>query len=214
MQIISVNCARAEALGDGKPTLTGINKLPQAGAVQATPEGLVDDAICNRKHHGGPDQAVYCFSQTDYDWWSNLLKQELVPGIFGENLTVSGPDSATVCVGDRFRAGVVELEVTSPRIPCNTLNRRMQNPRFGQAFREAERPGWYCRVIKPGPLAAGLAWQHVPYDGDRVSMAQMMVDYYNPRVTVATAERYLRIPVHHKTKIKMQALLEKGLEKG
>ena len=212
MQIISVNCARAEPLGDGKPSLTGINKLPQAGAVEVTKQGLKGDAICNRKHHGGPDQAVYCFSQTDYDWWAELLQQALPPGTFGENLTVTGQDSGPVCVGDRFRAGLVELEVTSPRIPCNTLNRRMQNPRFGQAFREAARAGWYCRVLTPGLLAAGLDWQHLPYEGERVSMAEMMADYYNRRVQVATAERYLRIPVHEKTKTKMQALLEKGVD--
>ncbi|MGG2477304.1 MOSC domain-containing protein, partial [Rhizobium sp. BR5] len=22
-------------------------------------EGIVSDAVCNRKHHGGPDQAIY-----------------------------------------------------------------------------------------------------------------------------------------------------------
>lgn len=209
MQISSVNSAAAEPLGDGKPSLTGINKRPQAGAVQATAEGLAGDAIVNRKHHGGPDQAIYCFSQVDYDWFTELLKQDLPPGTFGENLTVTGPDSGSVCVGDRFRAGVVELEVTSPRIPCNTLNRRMQNPKFGQLFREANRPGWYCRVLAAGPLAAGLDWLHTPYDGERVSMAQMMADYYNPRLDAAAAERYLRIPAHHKTQAKMRALIEK-----
>ncbi len=36
-------------------------------------EGLVGDAILNRKHHGGVDQAVYIEGSIDLDWWQTEL---------------------------------------------------------------------------------------------------------------------------------------------
>ena len=34
--------------------------------VRVTVLGLADDAICDVKHHGGVDQAVYVYGQADY----------------------------------------------------------------------------------------------------------------------------------------------------
>jgi MOSC domain-containing protein YiiM len=47
------------------------------------------------------------------------------------------------------------LEVTAPRIPCNTLAQRMNDAKFAKAFIDADRPGFYCRVHTPGVLHAG-----------------------------------------------------------
>jgi MOSC domain-containing protein YiiM len=93
---------------------------------------------------------VYVYGTPDYAWWSETLGRELAPGTFGENLTVSGLESAGLRIGDRLQIGTVGCRVTAPRIPCVTLAVRMEDPAFVKRFRQAERPGVYCGSSKRG----------------------------------------------------------------
>lgn len=204
MHIVSVNIARAAPLGDGVKTPTGIAKQPRTGPVPVHRLGLANDAICNLKHHGGEDQAVYLYSVEDYAWWSERLERELLPGTFGENLTVAGIESAGIGIGDRFVIDDLVLETTSPRIPCNTLNRRMRDPRFGIAFRRALRPGWYCRVIAESSIEKDARVQHEPSNGVRITIAEMMEDYYARPLPPDRARQYLETPMSNKMRPEMQ----------
>ena len=205
--LISLNIGKAEKLPDGKPTKTGINKRPTEDICAIVDLGIDGDAICNLKHHGGLDQAIYFYARADYQWWQTELGIDCPPGLFGENFTVDGPESHTVCIGDRFIIGDVVLETTSPRIPCNTLNRRMDDSKFGPLFKKAERPGWYCRVLATGQVKVGASITHVPFKGERISMAQAMQDYYlRSRVPRTQALRYLSTPAHEKTIALMQKI--------
>lgn len=207
--LISVNVGKAEKLPDDKPTKSGINKLPTNEPVSIGALGIEGDAICNLKHHGGLDQAVYFYSRPDYAWWEEQLDQACPPGLFGENFTVTEPASGEVCIGDRFTLGDVVLETTSPRIPCNTLNRRMNDTTFSPRYRQAERPGWYCRVLEFGAVAVGAEIVYEPFAGERISMVEAMRDYYlRGRVPAAQAERYLTTPAHEKTHTLMRKILE------
>ena len=126
----------------GKSYKTGIFKTPTDAAVVVDREGLLGDAICNRKHHGGPEQAVYALGSVDLDWWTKEFGRTIEPGTFGENLVIQGIDSRSVSVGDRFGTESVLLEVTSTRIPCATLSARMGDPGFAKRFMLAGRPGF------------------------------------------------------------------------
>ncbi len=177
--------ARIESVNVGSPRgmpnydgPTGIFKRPVSGPVEIGPEGLAGDYIADTKHHGGPDQAIYLYFVDDYAWWEKELGREFVPGTFGDNLTLSGITSADFAVGDRLVAGDVVLEVTAPRIPCNTLARRMEDAGFVKKFRHAERPGAYCRVIRGGAVAPGMTLTHRPYDGARVDTVGMFRDHF------------------------------------
>src|SRR3954447_17040524 len=75
--------------------------------------------------------------------------------MFGENLTLEGVDVSGALIGERWRAGSVELEVRQPRVPCSKLGLRFGNQRMVRAFAQAGRPGAYLRIITPGELAAG-----------------------------------------------------------
>lgn len=208
--LISVNVGRAEQLSDGKPTKTGINKRPTTDPVKVGELGLEGDAICNLKHHGGLDQAVYVYSQTDYAWWEKELSQFCSPGLFGENLLVEGPESSLVCIGDRFTSGEMVLEVTSPRIPCNTLNRRMNDTTFGVRYRKADRPGWYCRVLQGGVVQRGMEFDWQPFVGERITMVEAMRDYYQRSLVPAKqALRYESIPAHSRWLKQMAGVLQK-----
>ena len=68
--------------------------------------------ICNKKYHGGRDQAIYLYSVEDYAWWSDTLGQRVFAGTFGENFTTSGQDLSEICVNQ-----IIELikEKLAPR---------------------------------------------------------------------------------------------------
>ena len=157
---------------------TGIYKSPVSGAVRLGALGLEGDYVADQKHHGGLDQAVYVYFLEDYTWWSAKLGRHLAPGTFGENLTISGLASLDLAIGDRLVVGDVVLELTAPRIPCGTLARRMEDREFVKAFRHAERPGSYCRVIAEGEVSAGLPVTHQPYAGTRVGLVGMFRDWF------------------------------------
>ena len=56
--LLSVKVGRPEKI-EAKAGLSGIFKRPVNGPVAIGPLGLDGDAVLDRKHHGGPDQAVY-----------------------------------------------------------------------------------------------------------------------------------------------------------
>jgi MOSC domain-containing protein YiiM len=168
-------------------------------------EGLVGDRICNRKHHGGPDQAVYALGSADLDWWSKELGRVLQPGLFGDNLVIDGADSRTISVGDRFATEAVELEVTSARIPCATLASRMGDPGFARRFARAGRPGFYCRVLKDGVVKAGDAVTYHAYTGLPVLMPEML-ETFGRNLSGEDRARYLAAPIHHKLRAKLTSM--------
>ncbi|MFO7705908.1 MAG: MOSC domain-containing protein [Halopseudomonas sp.] len=154
-RIVSINAARRRSLVvGGKARQTGLFKQPLHGSVLIDGNGLPGDEIINRRFHGGPDQAVYLYSQADMHWWAGQLQRDIEPGFFGENLTISQwwPQ---VRVGDRLQVGALLMEVTAPRVPCAVLAARVGNPGFVKQFVKACRGGAYVRVLQAGPLAVG-----------------------------------------------------------
>ncbi|CAN7455378.1 MOSC domain-containing protein [Arthrobacter sp. LjRoot78] len=141
---------------EGSVGVTAIDKRAVDGPVKVHKLGLHGDIQASRIHHGGVDQALYAYSQDDADYWVGELQRELLPGVFGENLRVAGIGTTTAVIGERWQIGLdVEVEVTSPRVPCATFQRRMDEPQWVKRFTEAGRVGTYLRVIKPGTIRAG-----------------------------------------------------------
>ena len=196
MRLLSVNVGREEPIRGAKSSgKTGIFKRPVHTPVRISFNGLVDDAVSDTKNHGGVDQAVYLFGKPDYEWWSGELGYELSFGSFGENLTLSGLESAGACIGDRFSIGPMVLEVTAPRIPCVTLAVRMGDPAFARRFRRAERPGLYCRVIREGAVRVGARVEPEPYRGERVPAIEVFRTFFEPDQGEAVLRRHLAAPI-------------------
>jgi MOSC domain-containing protein YiiM len=195
--LLAVNLGSPKTL-PGRKSPSGIDKRPQLMPVAVTREGLVGDAILNRRHHGGPEQAVYCYFGDDYAFWAGELGYQPNPGLFGENLTIDGIEGHALAVGDRLVIGPVILEVTSHRTPCATLGARMGDLHFVKAFARANRPGAYTRVIEEGEVAAGMPVELIRFAGERVTVAELMaldgVRDIPPRVL----KRALATPIHAK----------------
>ena len=218
MHLLSINIGSARTIGNANVSgQTGIFKLPVAGPVQVTADGLADDAIVDTENHGGSDQAVYVYGGADYAWWSTELGRELAPGTFGENLTISDLESAALAIGDRLHIGGrlhasgVILEVTAPRIPCWKLAQRMSDPGFVKRFRAAERPGAYCRVVRAGELRTGDPVTLVPYADERVTVAEIFRDTYEPARNPATIRRFLAAPLAIRTRAAKEWQLREAL---
>jgi MOSC domain-containing protein YiiM len=127
------------------------------GTAQVRVEGLIGDQVANRKYHGGPDQALLAYAAGHYRRWrEEWATDRLAHGAFGENLTVDGADEESVCLGDRWSIGEVELEVSAAREPCATLARRHQVPDLVRIVRQNGRGGWYLRVLSEGDIEPGL----------------------------------------------------------
>ncbi|GAB4463623.1 MAG: hypothetical protein Kow0070_24410 [Anaerolineales bacterium] len=80
MKVLSINIGkeRQQQRKDYIET-TGIYKTPVDGPVEITALGIEGDAICDKKNHGGPDQALYLYGGADYAWWEQELGQKLAP---------------------------------------------------------------------------------------------------------------------------------------
>ncbi|WP_188355930.1 MULTISPECIES: MOSC domain-containing protein [Rhizobium/Agrobacterium group] len=194
MKIRAVCRGEAKSL-PGKTTKTGIFKYAVQGPVMVDGEGIVSDAVCNRKHHGGPDQAIYVMGTVDLDFWSRTLGFVIDPGFFGENLVLEGVDSAKLHVGDRFLAKEVVLEVTAARIPCATLSARLGDPGFAPRFRQAGQPGFYCRVLKGGMLATGEDIALEPYEGTKLPIPVILQRFRPMQLTQEERAAYLDTPL-------------------
>ena len=196
MNLISVNIGQ-ERTQQRKNHIetTGIYKVPVHKPVEIKSLGIEQDAICDKKNHGGPDQAIYVYGGADYEWWSQELGKEISPGTFGENLTIGGLESAQFNVGDYIHIDAVTLQVTAPRIPCGTFAARMDDPQWVKRFRHAERPGLYCRVIQEGLVQAGDTVSAERYAGETISIVEMFRDYYDRNKSEEIVQRHLKAPI-------------------
>ena len=209
MKLLSVNVGKVQPIRHAKPSgKTGIFKMPSAEPVMITALGLEGDAIVDTENHGGLDQAVYVFTMPDYEWWSAHIERTLEPGTFGENLTISDLESATLNIGDRLRVGNVLLEVTAPRIPCVTIAARMRDPKFVKKFRHAEKPGVYCRVIETGYVKTDDPVDLIPYQGELVNVLEMFRSFYEQELSADLLRRFLAVPIQTKARPYYEEMLE------
>jgi len=212
MKLISINVGkeRTQQRKDFVET-TGIYKMPVNEPVEIRSLGIDGDAICDVKSHGGVDQALYIYGGSDYAWWSDEIGRELTPGTFGDNLTISELESAQFNVGDYLHIGDLTLQVTSPRIPCETFATRMGDPQWVKKFRHAERPGLYCRVIKESVIKAGDPVSLEKYTGETISILQMYREYYLKDKSEESLRLHLNAPIDIRSRKKLEEKLEKLL---
>ena len=153
--------------------LTAIDKRPVAGPVKVTKYGLYADVQVDRKNHGGLDKALYAYAQHDAEYWQEILGYPVPPGLFGENLRIAGLDVNQALIDEQWRIGAeVLVEVTMPRTPCATFQRRLDEPQWVKRFSQAGRVGPYLRVLETGSIEAGDVVEVVHRPGHGVRIAE------------------------------------------
>ena len=82
---------------------------------------------------------------------------------FGEQLIVEGCDASQLCIGDVFEVSSdggessLKLEITSPRLPCNYVDRKFESPFGSKGVKrrtlDLAAAGWFCRVLEKGEVS-------------------------------------------------------------
>jgi MOSC domain-containing protein YiiM len=135
---------------------TAFYKQPVSGPVVCRALGLEGDGVADRKNHGGGDKAVLGYSIDHFPFWSERMGLPTIPGgAFGENLSLAGQSETDVCIGDVWRFGDAELQVSQPRQPCFKLGRRWNRVQLPKEVIQEGFSGWYYRVLREGVMKAG-----------------------------------------------------------
>jgi len=89
----------------------------------------------------------------------------------------------------------------------------MGDPQFVKKFRQAERPGLYCRVIQEGFVQTGNEVKIERYQHETLSVLQMFRDYFDNNKSEETLRRHLRAPIAIRARNETEEDLEKLLSK-
>jgi MOSC domain-containing protein YiiM len=79
-----------------------------------------------------------------------------------DDLAGHGGEYREVCIGDRYRIGEAEFEVTQPRVTCCRVGLRMDEPRMAALLIAHGRPGFYLRVRNEGRSRPGTRSSRSP----------------------------------------------------
>ncbi len=166
MKVLSVNVGMPKDVPwQGKTVYTGVWKQPVDGPAMVRRLNIDGDGQGDLNGHGGEQRAVLVYQIDSYRHWPRHFgRDDLSYGNFGENLTVDGLPDDEVCIGDRYRIGEAEFEVTQPRVTCYRVGMRLGEPELPALLVSHHRPGFYMRVITEGRIQAG---DHDRQDQDR-----------------------------------------------
>ncbi|MEZ0448038.1 MOSC domain-containing protein [Cellulomonas sp. ICMP 17802] len=140
----------------GRTVRTGVWKSPVTGPRMVRRLNIDGDGQGDLAGHGGEQRAVLVYQIESYRHWQEVFgRDDLEHGAFGENFTVEGLADDEVCIGDRYRIGDAEFEVTQPRVTCFRVGMRMGQPQLPSLLVAHHRPGFYLRVLTEGRVRAG-----------------------------------------------------------
>ncbi|MGI5422089.1 MOSC domain-containing protein [Actinomadura luteofluorescens] len=180
--LLSVNVGMPKDVSwQGRTVHTGVWKHPVAGPATVRRLNIDGDGQGDRDGHGGEQRAVLVYQIQSYEYWRRYFgRDDFGYGHFGENLSVDGLPDDEVCIGDRYRIGTAEFEVTQPRVTCYRVGLRTGEPELPALLVGHHRPGFYMRVVHEGRIQAGdqiIKTRTGPYE-----------------VTVAEADALLYLP--------------------
>ncbi|HEV8276205.1 MAG TPA: MOSC domain-containing protein [Streptosporangiaceae bacterium] len=162
--------------------------------------------------HGGEHRAVFVYQIESYRYWqAQLGRDDFEYGQFGENFTVRGLADDQVCIGDRYRIGEAEFEVTQPRVTCYRVGIRMDDPRMPALLVSHHRPGFYLRVLREGRVQAGDEIVQVAAGAEAMTVAEVDALLYLPGHPRERLLHALRIPaLPDGWRASFQAMLDQG----
>jgi ferredoxin-NADP reductase/MOSC domain-containing protein YiiM/ferredoxin len=174
----------------GMTVYTGVFKHPVDGPAMVRQLNIDGDGQGDTAGHGGEQRAVPVYQIQSYRHWQRHFgRDDFSYGQFGENLTVDGLPDDEVCIGDHYRIGEAEFEVTQPRVTCYRVGLRLGEPDLPALLVSHHRPGFYMRVVREGHVRAGDA---------------IVKTRSGPgALTVADTDALLYLPGHDRTKLRV-----------
>ncbi len=155
-KLVSVNVGKPiETNYKGKTISTGIYKQPVSESVYVSKLQVEGDGQADLVHHGGSEKAICVYPIEHYPYWEKNLRCELKAGAFGENFTVVGMDETEARIGDIYRIGGIQVQVSLPRQPCFKLAKKFEVDNMHLFVMENGYSGYYLRVLEEGEVKAG-----------------------------------------------------------
>jgi MOSC domain-containing protein YiiM len=172
MKILSINVSEPQKVTfNGKELITSIYKKPVSNKVTVSSQGIEGDRQADLTVHGGYDKAVYAYSYTHYQTWSEKLNSDFKEyGLVGENLTIDDFDEEKINIGDQFKINECLLQVSQPRIPCYKIGIKLNSREFPRMFSQSGLLGSYLRVIHDGEINPGDAIHKVHSEENSMSI--------------------------------------------
>lgn len=158
LKIISINIispARVSLDGGPKKVRSGYFKLPVSQPIFLDYLGFEGDGVGDTRIHGGEDKAVCAYCTDHFPYWADKLQREILPGSFGENLSLLGMLETEVNIGDIFEMGAAQVQVSQPRQPCFKLNKVFKDQSMACSVKTTGFSGYYFRVLKSGLVEPG-----------------------------------------------------------
>jgi len=215
--LLSVNVGLPQDVAwHGRTVHTAVWKRPVEGPRLVRRLNIDGDGQGDLAGHGGEHRAVFVYQIDSYRYWQKQLgRDDFSYGQFGENFTVRGLADDQVCIGDRYRIGEAEFEVTQPRVTCYRVGIRMNDPRMPALLVSHHRPGFYFRVLREGPVQAGDEIVKVAAGPEAMTVAEVDALLYLPGHTREGVQRALRIPaLQDGWRASFQALLDQSATAG
>ncbi|WP_405866269.1 MOSC domain-containing protein [Streptomyces sp. NBC_00005] len=194
--LLSVNVGMPKDVNwEGRTVHTGVWKYPVHGPAMVRRLNIDGDGQGDTAGHGGEQRAVLVYQIQSYRHWQRHFgRDDLGYGQFGENLTVDGLLDDEVCIGDRYRIGEAEFEVTQPRVTCYRVGLRLGEPELPALLVSHHRPGFYMRVVREGRIQAGDGIVQTRTGPGELSVADTDALLYLPDRDPATLRLALDIP--------------------
>lgn len=193
--------------------LSAINKTIQSNRLQVTTLGFTEDEQGDPRFHGGVEKALHIYPSEHYPKWRSELGEKPIfeeVGAFGENLSSTGVDEYSLCIGDIVQIGSTKLQISQGRMPCWKLNDRCDEPDMALRFQMTMRTGWYFRVLEEGDIGAGDAIYLIERPYPDWSLARVMGLVYRGVLDEQELKAVLDIPLVDSWK----ALFKKRIETG
>ena len=178
----------------GKEITTGICKRPVSVPIRLRKLGLDGDGVVDTRNHGGVDKAVCVYSLDHYPYWEEVLRIELPPAAFGENLSVSDLKEDDVCIGDVFQLGTATVQITQPRQPCKILAARYGRNDLVKLVVNSGFTGFYLRVLQEGMVEMGTHLVLMEKDPQKISVVFASRIFHHDRKNREGIESVLAIP--------------------
>ena len=194
--LLSVNVGKPKDVPwQGKTVHTGAWKHPVAGPAMARRLNIDGDGQGDLDGHGGDQRAVLVYQIASYRCWQRHFgRDDFSYGQFGENLAVDGLPDDQVCIGDRYRIGGAEFEVTQPRVTCYRVGLRLGEPELPALLVSHRRPGFCMRVLTEGNIQAGDQIIKTGTGPGALTVADTDALLYLPGRDPAKLHRALQIP--------------------
>ena len=150
--------AEGRRRGTGTTVHTGSGRRRSTGPRMVRRLNIDGDGQGDLDGHGGEQRAVLVYQTESYALLaeaSSAVTTSTASAQFGENFTVDGLPDDEVCIGDRYRIGDAEFEVTQPRVTCYRVGLRLGEPRLPALLVAHHRPGLLPAGHHRGPVEAG-----------------------------------------------------------